>query len=309
MPVIENAGDILDPFAGDEIRRLFAEPEDSSQYNEAELDTKTYPAFRYFFHKATAMIESGKEMVDFIADYLENIREKRVFPDVKPGYLRNLIPDCAPQEAEPWAKIFDDVENFIVPGLTHWQSPHMHGYFSALNSPASILGDMLSGGFNCLGFTWAASPACTELETVVMNWLGKMLNLPKEFLHTNNEATSLGGGVIQTTMSEATFVTILAARKEATRKLQNKFPSLEESEINSRLVAYCSDQAHSSVEKASLMSLVKLRLVESDENLSMRGDQLMETINKDKEKGYILLWKKRRLCHLSNSDWLNPMKI
>ncbi|CAG0919177.1 unnamed protein product [Notodromas monacha] len=177
------------------------------------------------------------EMVDYIADYLENIREKRVFPDVKPGYLRNLVPDCAPQEAEPWTQIFDDVENFIVPGLTHWQSPHMHGYFPALNSPASILGDMLSGGFNCIGFTWAASPACTELETLVMDWLGKMLNLPEDFLHT--KATSLGGGVIQTTMSEATFVTILAARKEAVRKFKMTFPSLEESEINSRLVAYC----------------------------------------------------------------------
>lgn len=97
---------------------------------------------------------AGKEMVDWIATYLENIRERRVFPDVQPGYMRNLIAESAPVEGEEWTAIFDDVERVVMPGITHWQSPHMHAYFPALNSFPSLLGDMLADAINCLGFTW-----------------------------------------------------------------------------------------------------------------------------------------------------------
>lgn len=96
----------------------------------------------------------GKEMVDYIADYLENIRDRRVFPNVQPGYMRKLIPDSTPLEGESWDTIFADIERIIMPGVTHWQSPHMHAYFPALNSPPSLLGDMLADAINCLGFTW-----------------------------------------------------------------------------------------------------------------------------------------------------------
>ncbi|XP_059470438.1 histidine decarboxylase isoform X2 [Neocloeon triangulifer] len=227
----------------------------------------------------------GKEMVDYIADYLQNIRDRRVFPAVKPGYLRRLVPSAAPDEPEPWETIFGDVERVIMPGVTHWQSPHMHAYFPALNSYPSLLGDMLADAINCLGFTWASSPACTELETVVMNWLGQMVGLPEDFLHLRGD--SPGGGVIQTTASEATFVCLLAGRTEAIRRYQQEYPDLEDAEINSRLVAYCSDQAHSSVEKAGLIGLVKMRYIECDDNLSLRGDRLKEAIAHDREKGLI----------------------
>ncbi|XP_050426856.1 histidine decarboxylase isoform X2 [Adelges cooleyi] len=227
----------------------------------------------------------GKMMVDYIANYLETIRERRVYPNVSPGYLRNLTPDSAPVDPECWEHIMDDVENIVMPGITHWQSPHMHAYFPALNSFPSLLGDMLADAINCLGFTWASSPACTELEILVMNWLGKMIGLPESFLHTHNE--SMGGGVIQTTSSEATFVCLLAARTRAIRRLQEIDPDLEDVEINSKLVAYCSDQAHSSVEKAGLIGLVKMRFVESDESLSLRGPQLQEAIAADKKKKLI----------------------
>lgn len=227
----------------------------------------------------------GKEMVDYIADYLDNIRERRVFPQVEPGYMRDLVPDAAPELPEPWDNIFNDVERVIMPGVTHWQSPYMHAYFPALNSYPSLLGDMLADAINCLGFTWASSPACTELEMVVMDWLGKMIGLPEHFLHSCKDFP--GGGVIQTTASEATFVCLLAARTEAIQRYQKEYPDLEDAEINSRLVAYCSDQAHSSVEKAGLIGLVKLRYIESDENLSMRGDRVLEAINIDRDKGLI----------------------
>ncbi|RWS16835.1 histidine decarboxylase-like protein [Dinothrombium tinctorium] len=227
----------------------------------------------------------GKEVVDYIADYMSSIRERRVFPNVTPGYMRFLIPSSAPETGECFESILADVERVIMPGVTHWQSPYMHAYFPALNSPASLLGDMLADAIGCLGFTWASSPACTELEIIVMNWLGKMIGLPEEFLCTKPEST--GGGVIQTTASEATFVALLAARTEAIRKVKANYPEDDDSQINSLLVAYCSDQAHSSVEKAGLIGLVKMRYIESDENLSIRADKLKEAIHRDKENGLI----------------------
>merc|ERR1711976_1080343 len=113
----------------------------------------------------------------------------------------------------------------------------MHAYFPALNSYPSLLGDMLADGINCLGFTWASSPAATELESIVMDWLGKMIGLPEEFLHCR---PGPGGGVIQTTASESTFVCLLAGRTEAIKRYQKMSPEMvEDAEINSRLVAYC----------------------------------------------------------------------
>lgn len=96
----------------------------------------------------------GKELVDYIADYLINIRTCRVFPNVKPGYMKNLLPESAPLDGEDWLKIFDDFGKVVMPGITHWQSPYMHAYFPALNCPASLLGDMLANAINALGFTW-----------------------------------------------------------------------------------------------------------------------------------------------------------
>ncbi|XP_021702105.1 histidine decarboxylase isoform X2 [Aedes aegypti] len=230
----------------------------------------------------------GKEMVDYIADYLQNIRERRVLPDVKPGYMSNLLPESAPLEGEPWQAIFDDVERVIMPGVTHWQSPHMHAYFPALNSFPSLLGDMLADAINCLGFTWASSPACTELESIVMNWLGKMIGLPDDFLHI--PGVSKGGGVIQTTASEATLVCLLAGRTQAIRRFHEHSPGQQDAEINARLVAYCSDQAHSSVEKAALIGLVRMRFIEADENLSLAGRALEEAIEEDIKQGLIPFW-------------------
>jgi len=200
---------------------------------------------------------SGKEMVDYIADYLENIRDRRVFPNVKPGYMKDLLPDFAPIEGEKWENIFADVERVIMQGITHWQSPHMHAYFPGLNSFPSLLGDMLADAINCLGFTWASSPAATELEVIVMNWLGKMIGLPDDFL--NLSGTSKGGGVIQTTASEATLVCLLAGRTKAIQKFHENHFGLQDAEINAKLVAYCSDQAHSSVEKAALIGIVHFK--------------------------------------------------
>lgn len=223
-------------------------------------------------------------MVDYIANYLETIRTRRVFPNVKPGYMKDLLPEAAPEAGLRWEDIFADVERVIMPGITHWQSPYMHAYFPALNCPASLLGDMLANAINALGFTWASCPAATELEIITMDWLGQMIGLPEDFLHSKSNGN--GGGVIQTTASEATFVALLAARTEMIKRIKDNFDeNLDDAYINSRLVAYCSDQAHSSVEKAGLIGLVKMRYIESDEAYSLRGDKLIEAIEQDKAEG------------------------
>uniref|UniRef100_A0AAQ6IQW8 Histidine decarboxylase n=1 Tax=Anabas testudineus TaxID=64144 RepID=A0AAQ6IQW8_ANATE len=183
----------------------------------------------------------GKELVDYITQYLGSIRERRVIPDVKPGYMRELLPDAAPTEPEDWESIFNDIEKVIMPGVVHWQSPHMHAYYPSLTSWPSMLGDMLADAINCVGFTWASSPACTELEMNVMDWLCKALGLPSFFLHHHPD--SRGGGILQSTVSESTLVALLAARKDKILQLRAELnQDVDDSILNARLVAYASDQ-------------------------------------------------------------------
>ncbi|CAG0924774.1 unnamed protein product, partial [Notodromas monacha] len=170
--------------------------------------------------------------------------------------------------------------------LTHWQSPHFHAYFPALTSYPSILGEMLSCTFNNIGFTWASSPAATELESLVMDWLGKMIGLPDEFFHST--PTSNGGGVIQTTLSETTLVTMFAAKKEAVTRYLETNPGSNPGNAYGKLVAYASDQAHSSVLKGTMIASVMFRLVESNPgDFKMKASTLQALVNADKAAGLI----------------------
>ncbi|XP_059771531.1 histidine decarboxylase isoform X2 [Balaenoptera ricei] len=227
----------------------------------------------------------GKEMVDYICQYLSSVQERRVTPDVRPGYLRAQLPESAPEEPDSWDSIFGDIERIIMPGVVHWQSPHMHAYYPALTSWPSLLGDMLADAINCLGFTWASSPVCTELEMNVMDWLAKMLGLPEHFLH--HHPGSQGGGVLQSTVSESTLIALLAARKNKILEIKVSEPGADESSLNARLVAYASDQAHSSVEKAGLISLVKMKFLPVDDDFSLRGEVLQKAIKEDREQGLV----------------------
>ncbi|NXG07121.1 DCHS decarboxylase, partial [Sakesphorus luctuosus] len=254
--------------------------------------------------------QRGKEMVDYICQYLSNVRERRVTPDVQPGYMRAQLPDSAPMDPDSWDNIFGDIEKIIMPGVVHWQSPHMHAYFPALTSWPSLLGDMLADAINCLGFTWASSPACTELEMNVMDWLAKMLGLPDKFLHHHPD--SVGGGVLQSTVSESTLVALLAARKNKILEMKVSEPEADESSLNSRLIAYASDQAHSSVEKAGLISLVKTKFLPVDENFSLRGETLKKAIAEDRKKGLVPVFVCATLgttgvCAFDNLSELGPI--
>lgn len=108
----------------------------------------------------------GKEMVDYICDYLENIGSKRVTPNVEPGYLRELLPKEAPEEPEEWDEIMKDVDSKIMPGVTHWQHPRFHAYFPSGNSFPSILGDMLSDAIGCIGFSWVSGVFVYHRQTI-----------------------------------------------------------------------------------------------------------------------------------------------
>ncbi|BFZ05796.1 hypothetical protein BsWGS_08835 [Bradybaena similaris] len=233
---------------------------------------------------STEFRSRGKEVVDYISDYLETISRRRPLPTVKPGYLRGLIPDQAPTTGEPWEHVKEDIERVIMPGVTHWHNPHFHAYYPAGNSYPAILADMISDAIGCIGFTWASSPACTELEVVMMDWLAKMLHLPTEFLFSDQ---GKGGGVIQGTASEATLVALLSARTTVLARLQAAELHLSPGQILDKLIAYTSEEAHSSVERAALIGLVKIRKLQTDDNCSLRGSVLEAAIQEDTKKGLV----------------------
>nr|CAH7725483.1 unnamed protein product [Callosobruchus chinensis] len=227
----------------------------------------------------------GKVMIDYICHYLETLGQRRVIPNIEPNYLRSLLPDEAPVEPEDWDAIMKDVEKKIMPGITHWQHPRFHAYFPSGNSFPSILADMLSDAIGAIGFSWAASPACTELETIVLDWFGKAIGLPDQFL--SNKEGSIGGGVIQGSASECVLVSMLAARAHTLVRLKKQYPMVEEGVLLSKLIAYCSKEAHSCVEKAAMICFVKLRILEPDEKNSLRGKTLMMAMEEDETMGLI----------------------
>jgi aromatic-L-amino-acid decarboxylase len=221
----------------------------------------------------------GREVVDWIADYLEQVESFPVMSQVEPGQIRRALPTNPPAHGEPFDAVLADVTKIIMPGITHWQSPNFFAYFPSNNSGPGILGELLSAGLGIQGMLWATSPACTELETHVLDWLVDMLGLPAKF-----KSTSAGGGVIQDTASSATLCALLAAREQATQFQTN------ERGCDGRLVAYTSTQAHSSVEKAMTISGLgrrNLRPIEVDDRYAMRPDALAAQIERDRNAGLI----------------------
>lgn len=221
----------------------------------------------------------GRAAVDWIAAYQERVEALPVLSQVKPGEVRGLLPPDPPQVGEPFESILADLDRVILPGITHWQSPSFFAYFPANASGPSILGELLAAGLGVQGMLWATSPACTELETHVLDWLVDMLGLPVVF-----KSSGQGGGVIQDTASCATLCALLAARERAMG-----WRGIEQG-VDARLVAYSSSQAHSSVEKAMMVSGLgreKLRLVELDERFAMRPEALAALIKADRAAGLV----------------------
>ncbi|HNS03739.1 MAG TPA: pyridoxal-dependent decarboxylase, partial [Anaerolineae bacterium] len=160
---------------------------------------------------ADAFRRHGRAVIDWIADYMERVEQYPVLSRVQPGEIRAGLPVEPPQQGEPFEAILADVEPLIMPGVTHWQSPNFFAFFPANASGPAILGDLLSSGLGVQGMLWATSPAATELETHVLDWLADMLGLPGRF-----KSSSTGGGVIQDTASSAVLTAVLAGRERAT---------------------------------------------------------------------------------------------
>ena len=221
----------------------------------------------------------GRTVVDWIANYHERVETLPVLSQVKPGEVREQLPAEAPLKGEPFETLLRDIDKIILPGVTHWQSPNFFAYFPANASGPAILGDLLSSALGVQGMLWATSPACTELETHVLDWLVPMLGLPQKFL-----STSAGGGVIQDTASSSSLCAMLAARERATNYVSNLCG------CDGKLVAYTSNQAHSSLEKAAMVAGIgmnNLRLVEVDKCFAMRSDALKIQIEKDRKSGLV----------------------
>ncbi len=218
----------------------------------------------------------GHQLIDWIADYRARIAGLPVMSQAKPGEVKSQLPGEPPATPESFDDIFRDLDTIIVPGLSHWQHPNFFGYFPANSSLASVLGDYLSTGLGVLGLSWQASPALSELEEVVTDWVRQMVGL-----------STAWSGVIQDTASTGVLIALLCAR-ERTSNYSLARGGLQSEE--KPLVVYASEQSHSSVEKAALLAgfgRANVHAIPTDESYAMRADILAATIEADIKSGLI----------------------
>ena len=222
--------------------------------------------------------KQGHAAIEWVARYMEEVESYPVLSQVQPGDIRAQLPPHPPQEGESMEAMLRDMDEIIMPGITHWQSPNFFAYFPSNTSGASIIGDLLSSGINAQGMMWNGSPAYTELETHVMDWLVELLDLPERFSSRGD-----GGGVIEDSASSSTLCAILAARERATG-LQSNHKGCD-----GNLVAYASTQTHSHLEKDIRVAGIgsdNLRCVGVDEAYAMRPDLLEEAVLADLAAGH-----------------------
>ncbi len=212
----------------------------------------------------------GHEVIDWLADYMETVADADIIPDVDPGDIRDRIPAAAPETPESFEQIMSDLDEVVRPGLVHWQSPGWFAYFPANTSPPSILGDLVSSGLGQQGMLWSTSPACTEIENAVVDWMVELLGLPSGW-----KTAGPGGGVIQMSASDSTHTALVVARHQRTAQ-----GGVDQ------MVAYTSAQAHSSVEKGARMAgIPHIRLISVDDRYAMRPQALAVAVAEDLAAG------------------------
>ncbi|TID18230.1 aromatic-L-amino-acid decarboxylase [Venturia nashicola] len=235
--------------------------------------------------------EAAHAVIEEVINYNKTLPSRRVVSSVSPGYLRPLLPESAPQEPQSWDTIQPDIENLIMPGMTHWQHPNFMAFFPANTSYPSILGEVYSAAFSAPAFNWLCSPAVTELETVVMDWIAKALALPTCFLSDGE-----GGGVIQGSASEAIVTVMVGARERAFRRLTEHLGEDGSQEVEDgkdalrgKLVALGSEQAHSSTQKGALITSTKYRTVPAykQDQFGVRGATLKATLEQCVRDGLV----------------------
>lgn len=209
---------------------------------------------------------NGHAVVEWVANYLEHVGDLPVLPTVEPGDIAAMIPDSAPESPEPFERLLADLDDVVMPGITHWQSPNWFAYFPANSSPPSILAELVSAGLGVQGMLWSTSPAATEIESKVLDWLVDLLELPQAW-----KSGGPGGGVIQMSASDATHAVLVVARH------RNRSAAHAED-----MVVYASTQAHSSIEKGcTVAGIGHCRTVGVDDNFAMDPASLSAVIDAD----------------------------
>ena len=222
-------------------------------------------------------------LIDWIAEYLEHVEQYPVASQVQPGDIRAALPEHPPTSVEPFSDVLADLDRVVMPGITHWQHPSFFAYFPGNSSYPAILGELAAAGLGVQGMSWVTSPACTEVETLMMDWMHELLGLPQRFRSTS----ATGGGVIHGSASEATLASILAARWRVTGGAINSVGD------TSKLVAYATSQSHSSIEKGLRIAGIgtsQLRLVPHDEAFAMRADEFERMVADDVAAGLTPFW-------------------
>jgi len=223
-----------------------------------EMDKETFRKF-------------GHRFVDWVVDYMDRTDRYPVCSPLKPGDVKQRLPESAPEQGEAMERIFEDFQSIVMPGITHWQHPGWFAYFPANNSPPSVLAELLTAALGAQCMIWQTSPAAAELEEVVMEWLRRALDLPEAMV-----------GCIQDTASTATLCALLSARERATGFESNR------SGLRQPLTVYASEETHSSIEKAvKIAGFGKraLRLVPTDKSYALRPGKLQEAVERDKGRG------------------------
>lgn len=226
---------------------------------------------------------NAHDLVELIADYLETIGDRPVTSAVAPGDVRRQLPEHPPLVKEDFADVLRDVNDIVIPGLTHWQHPSFFAYFPGNTSYSSILAELLTAGLGVQGMSWVTSPACTEMETLMLDWMRELLGLPESFASTS----ATGGGVIQGSASEATLASILSARWRTTNGAVNSTGD------TTRLVAYCTSQTHSSIEKGLRIAGIgteRVRIVPHTHEFAMDPRLFEEQVRRDIDAGLTPFW-------------------
>jgi len=219
----------------------------------------------------------GYQVVDWIANYFEHIGENPVLSQVEPNWLKGNLPISAPENGEDFGSVLADVDRLILPAVTHWNHPNFHGLFSTSTSSVGVFGEMLAASFDMKAMLWRTSPASTELEDVVLDWLRQMMALPEQF-----------EGIIYDTASVSTMHAIAAAREKAGFGIRDKGMSGRADVPLLRV--YCSEHVHSSIDKSVItlgLGLRSLRKIACNERFEIIPEQLAEAINDDIENGLL----------------------
>lgn len=234
-------------------------------------------------------LDAANSVVNDIEQYYTNLPSRPVLPSIGPGYMQRLLPESPPEHGETWKDIEKDIERTIMPGMTHWQHPKFMAFFPATSTYPGILGEMWSAALTAPAFNWICSPAVTELETVVLDWMAQILALPAPF-----HSKGTGGGVIQGSASEAIVTVMIAARERFVRRQIEREgitdpEQIEDRscELRSKLVAMASDQAHSSSQKAANIAGTRFRSIHTrhGDAYALKGQDLRRKIEELESKG------------------------